>query len=56
MNLKSGDYVSPPAGYKVNHELTPYAGLISDLNRQRNRPVALATPACGPGVIECYAP
>ncbi len=112
MNLKSGDYVSPPAGYKVNHELTPYAGLIYDLDhqhsvytswtsvfqpqgsqsasgtpldpvigtnleagvkgeyfdgrlnasaavfqiRQRNRPVALATSACSPGVIECYAP
>jgi len=112
MTLKSGDYVSPPADYKVKHELTPYAGLIYDLDRQhsvytswtsvfqpqssqstsgapldpvigtnleagikgeyydgrlnasaavfqirqRNRPVALATSACGPGVIECYAP
>ncbi|CAB3700709.1 Ferric-pseudobactin BN7/BN8 receptor [Achromobacter deleyi] len=112
MMLKSGDYVSPPAGYTVNHELTPYAGLIYDLDshhsvytswtsvfqpqgsqsasgtplapvigtnleagvkgeyfdgrlnasaavfqiRQRNRPVALETSACAPGVIECYAP
>ena len=34
MQLKSGDYVSPPADYKVKHELTPYAGLIYDLDRQ----------------------
>ena len=36
MTLKSGDYVSPPADYKVKHELTPYAGLIYDLDRQHS--------------------
>ncbi|MCK3142148.1 TonB-dependent receptor, partial [Escherichia coli] len=31
MTLKSGDYVDP-AGYKVSNEITPYAGLVYDLD------------------------
>lgn len=35
MNLKSGDYVDN-AGYKVSNEITPYAGLVYDLDKRHS--------------------